>query len=53
VTHVGVQCDFCGMSPICGVRYKSSVAGGEVLINRSTYRAEPFYLSSGTVLPIK
>jgi hypothetical protein len=26
--------------------------GGEVLINRSTYQAKPFYLSSQTVLPI-
>jgi serine/threonine protein kinase len=27
--------------------------GGEVRINRSTYQAKPFYLSSETVLPIK
>jgi hypothetical protein len=28
-------------------------AGGEVLINRSTYHVKPFYLSRETVLPIK
>jgi hypothetical protein len=27
--------------------------GGEVRINRSTYRVKPFYLSTETVLPIE
>jgi hypothetical protein len=29
------------------------LSGGEVRVNRSTYRVKPFYLSSETVLPIK
>jgi hypothetical protein len=31
----------------------AALGGGEVLINRSTYRVKPFYLSSETVLPFK